>query len=884
MSVSRGPALARALLSLLLPAHDREYILGDLEEQYADEVLTRGRFAAGRHYWLAGFKSIFAQLRAPHPSSVESKSTKGAGRMDRLRQDLRLGIRNLLRKPALTLAIVATLALAIGVNSAMFSVVHAVLLRPLPFPEPDRLVTIWQSTTKQPEMRSSVSDPNFRDWQQARSLSAAASYRTTNPTLTGFGDPEIVPGGRISEDFFRVLGEQPIRGRAFTRQEIAPNAPSLVIISEAFWRSRLNADPAVLGRSLVLGGAPHEIVGVAPDVRFPEGAQLWLNERIDWERCGRGCVVLDVIGRLAPDATIERAQSELTGISNRISAADPGSAAELRPNVLSLEEYTVGSVRRGLVVLLGAVGLVLLIACANVANLLLSGAAARQTEMAVRASLGAARGRIVQQLFTESILLSLLGGALGLALAQWCVQLLGVWTGDSLPRFEGVGINMAVLGFTALAMILAALLFGLAPAIFLARTDPGRILTSARGTVGAGRRALLGRAVLLTSQVALSIMLLIGTGLLLRTLQQLRSVDLGFSTTNVQMVRISLPGARYAGPDQLVRFFAELQRRIAAIPGVESVAGIAGLPLSSLSYSTSFQPLDRPQYAPGETPGGNFRPALPGYFETLQLRLLQGRTFTHNDTRSQPAVVVVNQSLAKRIWPGQSPIGKQIQMHASTGYEEDQPRTVVGVVADVRSVELTEVNASELYIPHAQSGSSQLSIVMRLRPGVTSVRQQLREEVRSLDPLLPLQEPEPVQQAIDRELLTPRLYSTLLGLFASLALVLSAIGLYGIVGYQVALRRREVGVRLAVGARVTDVVRLLALQGLRPAIIGVVIGTAGAAFAVRVIGALLFNTPLTDPLTWISVIALVCGVVVVASVLPALKTASIAPAEALRSD
>ena len=805
--------------------------------------------------------------------------------METLLQDLQSGLRGIARRPAFAAAVVLTLALAIGVNTAMFSVVNAVLLRPLPFPHPERLLLLFQANDRDPILRGLASDPNFRDWQAARSFESMASYRGSKLALSGNGDPEVVEGRRVSEDFFRVLGQQMLLGRAFTRAEIAENAPGRAVISESFWTTRFQRSPAVLGRVLTINGKPHEIVGVATaSFDFPNHSQLWINDGINREDCGRGCVVINVIGRLAPSVSTAQAAAELSTITSRIQKTDPASASRLVVNLESLQENTVGSVRRGLWVLFGAVGIVLLIACANVANLLFSAAAGRRIEIAVRTSLGASARRLLRQLLTESLLLSALGAVFGTVLAYFTVQGLGAWAGGSIPRFEGASIDGIVLGFTTLVMVLAALLFGLAPAIWLTRADAGHALTSARGIVSGRSRTLLGRAALITSQVALSIMLLIGTGLLLRTLYELNSVNLGFRTDRVETALITLPPAKYPEPAAVVRAFAELQRRLVQLPGVESVGGIAGAPLGTLGYGASFQPLDRPAAPNGEGPSAAFRPTLPGYFETLGIPLLRGRTFTSADTYDRPHVAIVGRALAERVWPGQDPVGKQIRLDGSAGFDEDQPRTIVGVVGDVRSLDLKTVSDRELYIPHAQSGSSNLSIVIRSRPGTGSLLPQVRQQLHSIDPDVPFRSEGRLSDDVESQLATPAFYSTLLALFAGLALVLSAVGLYGVVSYQMSLRRREVGVRIALGARMYSVVRLIAWQGIRPAVLGVVLGSAGATASVRIMRALLFNTSTDDRLTWVIVVLSVLVVTAVASTLPALRAARVTPAEALRSD
>jgi predicted permease len=878
-------ALVRAILARLLPARDREFIVGDLEEEYARLRRTAGPLRAGRVYVWLGLRSIVAQWRAARVLGLAAPRT-GSGSMERLWQDVTQAWRIMLRRPGHTAAVVATLALAIGLNTAMFSVVDAVLLRPLPFREPDGLVTVWQSSVQDPAYLGSASDPNFRDWQAgSRSFEALASYRSISPTLTGLGEAEVIPGARVSEDFFRVLRHPLLLGRTFTRAEIAANAPNLVVIGEAFWRQRLAADPDVLGRTLFLGGQPNQIVGVArAGASFPAGAQLWVNEGVDPDRCGRGCITLDVLGRLAPGISIERAERELNGIALRIARAEPETAAGLRVRVLTLHDLTVAGVQRALWVLLAAVGMVLLIACANVANLLFAAASARRTEIALRTSLGANRLRVLRQLLTESVLLALIGALIGTIAARWAVSALGVWIGTRLPRFDEVGIDGRVLGFTVLVMAVAVLLFGFAPALSLTRSRPGDILRGGRGAASGDRHTRWARAALITSQVAFSITLLLGTGLLLRTLSELRHARLGFDVTAVETFRINLPAARYATSEAAVRFHGQVLERMRAVPGVAAVGAIAGRPLGSLTYSTTFQPLDRPPYAPGEMPSAMFRPTTPGYFETLRIRLLRGRAFSETDIRGRAPVAIVSSTLAQRIWPGEDAIGKRLQLHASAGYPEDAPRTVVGVADDLRSQTLRAPADHELYIPYAQSGGSTLNYVLRTAPGSPSALPAARALLRTMDADLPMRDAGTLSAAVQDQLAAPSLYMALLGIFATVALALSAIGLYGVVGYQVALRRREVSVRVALGARARDVIRLLAWQGVRPAVLGLFLGLLGGAIAVRALERLLYNTSMLDLNVWVGVTAGVLIVVLVASALPASRAASIEPAEALRGE
>ncbi|MGH7471438.1 MAG: ADOP family duplicated permease [Longimicrobiales bacterium] len=885
MSGSDSPRVARAILSRLLPVRDREFILGDLEEEYARARREQGVRRAGRAYWWQGMRSVISQWRFP-AAAFPPASRTGSGFMDRLIQDVTQAWRVMMRRPGHTAAVVSTLALAIGLNTAMFSVVDAVLLRPLPFPEPEALVTVWQSSAEDQTLLSSTSDPNFRDWQAgSHSFEALASYRSVSPTLTGLGEAEVIAGARVSEDFFRVLRHPMLMGRTFARAEIAPHAPNLVVVGEAFWRQRLAANPAVLGRTLSLGGQSYQIVGVArAGANFPTGAQLWVNEGINWDRCGRGCITLDVIGRLAPGGSVERAERELNVIAERLSQAEPESAAGLRVRVVTLQDVTVGGVRRALFVLLAAVGMVLLIACANVANLLFAAASARRAEMAVRTSLGASHVRVLRQLLTESVLLALTGALIGTLAAQWAVKALGAWVGTRLPRFDEVSIDGRVLGFALLIMVVAVLLFGFAPALSLARSRPGDLLRGGRRAVGGDRRTRWARAALITSQVAFSITLLLGTGLLLRTLTELRRAPLGFDAAAITTFRINLPAARYPTSEASVRFYNDMLVRLRALPGVLAAGGIAGAPLGGLTYSTSFQPLDRPAYGPGQLPTAMFRPTTPGYFETLRIRLLQGRAFNESDVRGREPVVIVSRALADRTWPGESPLGKRLQMHASAGFPEDHPRTIVGVADNVRSQTLLAVADHELYIPYAQSGTSSLSFMLRTAPNSPSALPAARALLRTMDPELPMRDVGRLSDAVQDKLAAPSLYMALLGLFAAVALALSTIGLYGVVGYQVALRRREVSVRVALGARARDVVRLLAWQGVRPATLGVVLGLLGAAAAVRALERLLYNTSLLDLNVWAGVTGGVLIVALAASVLPASRAARIEPVEALRGE
>jgi predicted permease len=801
-----------------------------------------------------------------------------------LLNDLRYALRNLRLAPGFALAAILTLALGVGANTAIFSVVNGVLLRPLPYHDPDELVMIYAASSGRGTTRSSMSQPDLRDIQvEVESIEAAAGYQAYGLTVTGLGEAEVVDGATVTDGLLRIFREAPFLGRDILTEENIPDGPRVVVIGHAFWQERFGGDPSVVGRKLEVEGAAHEIVGVAPPgFDFPSEAQLWIPLHLNTEDCGRDCHLLRVVARLAPGATLGAARSEATVLARRLEQAFPEENYDQQFNVISLEEQVVGDVRTGLLVLLGAVGMVLLIACANVANLLLARASSRSGEMALRSALGASRGRIVQQLLLEAVVLATLGGAVGVVLARFGLGALLNLAPATLPRADNVVIDANVLVFSLLAVVLIALLFGLAPALRSSRVSASAALNQSTRGATAGSATDLSRSSLLVAEVALSLMLLFGAGLLLRSFSQLTAVDLGFDKEDVLTFRLSLPDAQYQDPDQVVQFFSSFEQGMLGLPGVESIGSVFGSPLGSARARAGVQFLDREPPPPGQEEEVVIRVTTPGYHEALRIPLARGRLLERADRNGVARAIVVSQSLVDRYYPDQDPIGKQLELSISFGYDVAGPWTVVGVVGDIRSNSLTTDPEPEIYVPHAQMAGGYMEVVVRTAPGVTDVLESIRREIRTLDPNVPLRGIRTLEATVDRAVGPTRFYLMLLAVFAAVAVALAAVGLYGVAAYLVSRRTREIGVRIALGAQRADVLRLVLLQGIRPVLIGVVVGLGGAYAGSRLLQSLLYNVEPGDLTTAVVVTALLLAVVVAAIALPARRASRIAPVEALR--
>lgn len=799
--------------------------------------------------------------------------------MDRLLQDLKVAMRALARQRTFSVVAVLTLALGVGATTAIFSVVHGILLEPLPYESSDRIVALGQTSQRAPAqpVGGSSSHVNFLDWkQQSQTIPEMALYTGGNAVVSDQSEADLVRIGTVTPGFFRVFRATPVIGREFTDAENVPTGPRAVIVSYGYWQERLGGRQDVLSQSVEISGVPWPIVGVAPrGFDFPNRARLWLPVRNNDEQCGRGCVYLNGIGRLADGVTLASAQQEMASIAAALEREFPGANTDVTVAVETLHDRTVGSVRLGLFVVLGAVGMVLLIACANVANLVLVRGVSRQGEMAVRTALGAGRRGLLSYLLTENLLLAVAGGALGVVLAVWGINLLKATAPQNLPRLDNVAFNVETFAFAFAVVVMTTVLFGVGPSLQLSRT-PLMPSLGQRGTIGA-RRSRWTRSTLLMAEVGLSLVLLLGAGLLLRSLTALQQTDLGFQPENLTVFTIALPPARYPAA-QVVATHQQLDDQLRAIPGVTQVARISGLPLGASENVFNFTRPDQPPPAPGQAPIALYRVVDPDYFDTLRIPLLAGRVFTAADRQGSPPAVVISRRMAETFWPGENPVGRPIQIG------DDEPGTVVGIVANVRSQGVARPADPEMYVPHAQTGVRSIMYVVKSASASDQVLSAARDVVRRLDSRLPLIFPGSMAELVDQQLARPRFYLMLLGLFAVLAVVLAAVGIYGVVAYVVTQRTREIGVRMALGATQRAVVTLMLWQGLRPAAIGMGIGLLVALAAGRVMQGLLYDVPPHDPMTFVGVSGALLAVVLIACAVPARRASAVPPADALRME
>jgi len=807
----------------------------------------------------------------------------GGMAMDGWMQDLRFALRSLARRPGFAGVAVLTLALGIGANVAIFSVVNGVLLRPLPYPDPERIVVVWETDTRTGERSRGVDHPDVRAWQEGVAGLTVAGFTGTRPTLTGLGEPEVLYMGRVTDGLLGVFGLEPALGRDLLATDDVSGGPRVMVVSHAFWTSRLGGDPDVLGRTLTLSGEPWEIVGVTPEgFDFPNGALGWLPMRHQSEGCGHGCRYMGAVGRLDDGVALEQVQERMDAAAARFAEEFPNAHRDSGYAFESLLDTQVGNVRTALWVLMGAVAMVLLIACANVANLLLVRASDRVGEVALRQTLGAPRVRLVRQLLTESLVLSLLGGLAGFFLANRALVALVRLAPPSLPRLDEVRLDAPVLGFALLVVLAVTVVFGLAPALQLARQPLSGLMGGARRTRG-GRRGALSRSLLLSGEVALSLMLLLGAGLLFGTLRQIRGADLGFDAERVERFRLSLPESRY-DVHAIVAFFEELERGLVALPEVDAAGSAFGAPLGSGNISTGVEFPERDPVDAADQPEIAIRPSTPGYLEAMGIPLVRGRWFEASDRRENEAVAVINRAAADAFYPGEDPIGHRIVLHASFGFDDEPPRTIVGVVGDTRSSEVTEPDVPTAYVPDAQFATGNLYVTLRLARGTRTALPAARALLASMDPELAVTDVRRLEDVVAEELLPTRFYLTLLGAFSALALVLAAVGLYGVVSYAVSRRTREIGIRVALGARGDDVVGMVVREGMAPAVVGVALGLGGALAGGRALDALLYGVEPNDPATVASVTALLLAVTLAATLLPARRAVRIPPSTALREE
>jgi predicted permease len=803
--------------------------------------------------------------------------------MDTIRQDLVYALRRLRQAPGFTLVAVATLAVGIGANSAIFSVVNAVLLRPLPYPEADRLVSV-ASTWK--GRRTVYSPQNFLDTAAAaRSFEGLAAWDPGGMTLGGAGRPKGVEGAQVSAGFFDLLRVRPVLGRGFAADENEPGRTRVAVLGHALWRERFGADPGAVGRSVAVDGVPHVVVGVAPEgFSYPEGRELWTPLEYDARFRGdsRGAWYLTAIGRLRPGVTVEAADREVAAIAANLARAYPDDNEGVGGSVASLQAVTVQGARGALLLLLGAVGFVLLIACVNVANLLLARGAAREAEVAVRVALGAGRGRIVRQLIPESLVLAVVGGGAGLLLATLTLDALLALRPAGVPRLAEVRIDGAVAAFATGLSLLTGVLFGCFPAWQAARRTTAQSLREGgRGTVGRGSRL---RAGLVVGQTALAMVLLAGAGLLVRSFDQLRRVNPGFEAADALTFRLKLPENAYTEASQRAAFYDQLLARLRALPGVGAAGGITGLPLSGARYSFSFTVKGRPPVPPPQQPSMELRVATPGYFEAMGIPVVQGRAFTEGDGASAPRVVVLSETAVRRYFAGEEPLGQEIVTGMRGLDGQNAGGLVVGVVGDVKDHGLDTEPLPEIYLPLGQAPPRTVDLLLRTRVAPRSLVPAVEDVVRAADPELPVERTRTLEEVVARSISEPRFYMLLLAAFAATALGLAALGIFGVMSYAVAQRSHEIGIRVALGARPVDVLRMVLRHALVLAGSGVAAGLLGALALSRAVASLLFELSPTDPVTLASVAALLTVVALLASYWPARRATRVDPLVALRSE
>jgi putative ABC transport system permease protein len=791
----------------------------------------------------------------------------------------------LAKSPGFTLTAIAVLALGIGANTAIFTVASALLLRPLPYPEPQQLVNVSVKDKATDRGGTLLRYEMLRDHSQ--SFGSVAAWTDDNLNLTGWGEPQQVPVARVTANFFATFGVQPQAGRGFTHADGSPEGAPVVMVSDALWRSRFGGNPNLAGQTVTLDSVAYTVVGVLPaEAQFPfvAAADIWVPRYFEYslmtpQRLRSGVGYLNYVGRLRAGVTPESAATEL-GVLNELYRkqnstwpdADPG----ITMTAVPLHDFVVGDVRQKVLVLWFAVALLLLIACANVASLLLSRALARRREIAVRVALGASRGTVVRQLLTESLLMALAAGVLGAGLGWAATRALVRWGAAQLPAGVPVGLNAGVLLFTLAISLLTGIVFGAVPALLLSWVDPNAALRDeGRGTAGGKARARIG-SLLVVGQVAISLLLLVGAGLLMESFGQLLRVDPGFDASNVLSMNVTLPSVKYAKPVQQIAFFDELLRRVAVLPGVRSAAISAAMPLETKRI-TPMRPEGQPDLPLSQQPFLDIQAVSPRWFETMRVPIRMGRGFDSGDSPDAQRVVIVNEAFAKRFWPRENPLGKGVTIGRMP-----QPARVVGVSGDVRNNGLAQETEAQVFIPFAQLPWTNMNLLVRTAAAPESLAQAVRAQVYAIDPDQPVTKIETVDGLIAKSHAEPRFTLALLGAFAATALALALVGIYGLLAYSVAERRREMGIRLALGARRADIVRLIVRQGLVLAAVGVGIGLVAAFLLTRLMGSMLYKVGAHDATTFALAPMVFLAVAALASYLPARRAVRVDPAETLR--
>jgi putative ABC transport system permease protein len=812
--------------------------------------------------------------------------------MTSLARDLRHGARLLWKAPGFSAVALAALALGMGATSAIFSVVDAVLLKPLPFRDPQRLLVIWESNPAQNLKEMFVTPGDFLEWRnQSRTVEALAAIQDVSVNLTGGPnghiDPEELRAERVSASLFPLLGVQPVVGRAFRAEEDQPGRTDYALLSHALWQRRFGGDLSIAGKAIRLRDRSYTVVGVLPagfSVLDP-AVDVWIPLGLDTHDAHTaGMRFLTVIARLNRGVEIDRAQTEMDVIGNRLEQANPALDRGWRPSLFPLREELVGHVQQALLVLMAAVGFLLLMACVNVANLLLARGATRRKEIAIRTALGAGRSRIVVQLLSESVLLALAGGALGLALARGVVALVARLGPASIPRLAEARIDARLFLFALGVSVATGILFGMAPAMQSSGANLNAVLTEGGRGGTVGRSGRMVRNALVVAEVALAVVVLIGAGLLMRSFARLRSADPGFRPSGLLTLRVPLAGGRNAAPDRRIAFFQQVADRVATLPGVGAVGAVNGLPLTGLGQGSNFAVDGRPAPAPAQRPLGLLRSVTPAYFRTMGIPLVAGRVFADSDTSQAPPVIVVNQTLARRFWPNGNPLGGRLVVDQNNGRVAE----IVGVVGDVKPERIESQDWPTIYNPYAQVPVTTMTMVVRTAgpkgAPPLSLASAVEREVHQLDPDQPVADVRSMEEVSDRAIAGARFNTVLLGVFAQIAFLLAAVGIYGVISCDVSERTHEIGIRVALGAQPADVLKLVLGQGARLAGYGIAAGLAAAFVLTRLMAAMLYGVKATDAYTFVATPVLLGVVALAASYLPSRRALRLDPVTALRHE
>jgi putative ABC transport system permease protein len=868
----------------------REAVIGDIDEELRLHLEMQVEDNVGRG--MSPDEARRAALKTfGNFDSIRERSyeVRGGGMAESILQDVRYAGRMLAKRPGFTAVAALTLALGVGANTAIFSVVEAVLLRALPYAHADRTVILWENNRADNRPHNVVSPANVLDWRdQSKSFDQVALFVDVRANLTGLGDPEEIGSQLVTANLFDLLGSQAALGRTFTVEDGKEGAPAVAILSHGFWQRRFGGSPDAIQRTITLSGSPVTIVGVMPpdfqwfikeSSRTGKPPEIWMPLSIPQQFRIRRGRFLSVVARLAPGVTQRQAQTELDGITARLENQYVEFNKGWGATVVPLRDQLAGEIRPALLVLLGAVGFVLLIACVNVANLLLARAAGRHREIAIRSSIGAGRRRILRQLLTESLSLSLLGGLLGLLLARWSVQALVALSPANLLAADQVGVNLPVLAFTLILSILTGLVFGLVPALETSRVKLSVTLNEAsRGNSGSARGRRM-RDALIVAEVGLALVLLVGAGLMIRSFLRLQAVNPGFDAANLLTLRVSLPGPKYAEDPKVIAFHREAVSRLQTLPGVQSASAVQALPFADLGAATSFAIVGRPAPPLGEEPGTDVRVVDENYFKTMGIPVIAGRTFTEQEGKEARKVVVINQAMARRYFPGENPLGKSLVIDMM---DDPPPTEIIGVVGDARYANLDGELRPMIYWPIPQLPYNTMTYMLRTSGNAETLANAARREILAIDKDQPVSDIRTMESWLADSIARTRFGTTLLGAFAGLALILAAIGIYGVMSHSVAQRESEIGVRMALGAQARDVLRLVLRHGLSLVLVGVALGLLGALALTRVLGSLLYGVTATDPLTFAAIALLLTAVSWLACYLPARRATRVDPLTALR--